>query len=118
MNATSAQKRTIVKHTLTNMPRSLLIGIDILFLYISLKIYIWLLIYILREMYRKSISIPISNDRGILVRVCFTMVLFCALVAFMSVHITSPYLNHPLGIGMVVLCLITAVANTSQNSNN
>ena len=85
---------------------------------VGLIAYIWLLIYILREMYRKSISIPISNDRGILVRVCFTMVLFCALVAFMSVHITSPYLNHPLGIGMVVLCLITAVANTSQNFNN
>lgn len=86
---------------------------------IGLIAYIWLLINILREMYRKNISIPISNDRGILVRVCFTMVLFSALVAFMSVNITSPYLNHPLGIGMVLLSLMVAInREKSQIPNN
>jgi O-antigen ligase len=41
--------------------------------------------------------------------------LLLALVGISTVNITSPYLNHPLGIGLVLLCLITVVANIPQN---
>ncbi|MEW6610832.1 MAG: O-antigen ligase family protein [Patescibacteria group bacterium] len=78
---------------------------------VGLASYLWLLLHILNEIYKECISLPISNDRGILVRVSFLLTLFCALIAVMSVNITSPYLNHPLGIGMVLLGICVTIIN-------
>lgn len=36
--------------------------------------------------------------------------LLAGLMALLTIHVTTPFLNHPLGIGLIIVCIVTFYA--------
>lgn len=71
-------------------------------------VYISLLVYVLYQLYTQ-IELRITNYE-------LRLALFVSLCALMVVHVFTPYLNHPLGIGFIVLTTGYVLLFTSPQS--
>lgn len=75
---------------------------------LGLLAYLWLLYRIFAEKYRLKLS---AEDNLI------TSALLAGLAGFIIINITTPYLNHPLGIGFLIITMAIVYNFKHQNSN-
>ncbi len=68
--------------------------------FVGLVSYLWLIAVIGKKLWDMMEQTEIPT---------LAATLLLALVGISTVNITSPYLNHPLGIGLVILCFVVAI---------
>ncbi|OGL78358.1 hypothetical protein A3J43_02470 [Candidatus Uhrbacteria bacterium RIFCSPHIGHO2_12_FULL_54_23] len=83
----------------------------------GLGAYVWLIFSIGKQLWIKFNQPPISNDRYIWGVNAIALACLCALISLAAVNVFSPYLNHPLGIGMVLVCMGALAAAVGQENN-
>lgn len=66
---------------------------------IGVVLYLWLIIRIFREGYRLITKESLKNNKDVIILI---LALMSAIFAMLVANITTPYLNHPLGIGLII----------------